>query len=240
MSSVFFTWRNFDKNSLKDEDFHANRIVKSRFYVVGLVLFLVVNNFLMYFYSKGAFPVDYIFFYLHVFFALHIICAVLFLPYPPNVYGFNFNKPKRSFRMIFFVGIILVTTAISVRVYLIYKGHDQFKIHQFLLTRDAYKYVTYYPLSALLQEAVTKGFFQSFFFSLFSDSQPRFKRVLAIGCSSLLFAQCHLALGLVVYLASLVLSIILGYVYEDSRSLFAVTVLHYLTGVTLFFLTNTV
>ncbi len=214
----------------------ANRLKKSSFFLLaifGYTAVYVIGLYLHFVYHLSESIYADI---LYVYFALLVFIGIIELPYHPEHYGFNLKYLKWNLITGITIGAAGALAAILIRIKILVYYNPSFQFYTQNIGFDIMHFLFLYPLIVIVQEIVCKGFFQTYFFSMFS--QHKMKKHIAVIISSFIFALSHLILGGQFFFITLLFSIILGYVYEKSRSLVGVVLLHYLTGVGMFFLSS--
>lgn len=206
---------------------YKNRMKKSVFFMIIIIagfLFDVLGTVLYY---QNIISVDIL---LHSFNLYTIICFALgfvYLPYHPKHYGFNTNKLRFNLLLGFVGGGIGLVLAVGSRLLLVNNGLTDFA---FDFTPKFSYFI--YPVLVVVQDTLTKGYLQSYFVAVF-DNTPH-KKVKAVILSSIIFGIYHIPFGFELAVITFVYSVITGFIYEKSRSLLGVCILHYLTGIGIF------
>ena len=93
-----------------------------------------------------------------------------------------------------------------------------------------------YPITALLQEILTRCFMQNSLSNVFTG---KYKDFLAIIVSSLIFGALHVAHGLNLMIGAFVFLSCLGVYYSKTKNIWGVTLIHYVLGMSVFLLNFT-
>lgn len=227
----FLDRKNHDFHEINQELLYRNRLVKSIFFLIILTGSLTLNTFLLSLFYTQVITGYHVFYGIQVFMLISVILAVIILPYHPRHYGFNLNRLQFNILSGLGVGLLGLAATVLLRVYLVRMG-----ITAYTVTITPFSLIDgllYYPVIVLVQESMTKGFFQSYFVAVFESTS--INRILAIGLGSLIFAQFHLFYGLPIFVFTFVFNCLTGWLYERSRSLVGVWIIHYLMGMGLFF-----
>ena len=153
-----------------------------------------------------------------------VLIGIIVLPYHPSHYGINLNNLKFNLTVCLGLGILGLILTLLIRYFLFIKAGNSdfdfdFSFRFFYLI---------YPLTAIMQEIIIKGFFQSYFVAAFEGL--RYKRLFAILLSSLVFAQLHLIFGFAFVALTFLYSILTGFLYEKTRSIVGISIIHFLIG----------
>lgn len=215
-----------DLNNLRIAE---NRVVKSIFFMISLNGCYILIIICLPLYQSGklsqAETVNSIFAYC----AFTSLLGFVYLPYHPKHYGVNLNNLKYNLFWGLLIGLNLLVISILIRFVLIEQGFTEFEFNP----RQNLFSVSLYPLSALSQEIVIRGFLQSYFFALFRNTKLQY--LLSIGFSSIIFSAFHVMFGYIICILAFIFSIFMGIFYEKTRSLIGVFIIHSLTGLALFY-----
>lgn len=217
--------------AISREKILQNRVKALLYFDVFLGMVFIVYSTLLIAVFKYNLRTEHFPIALDIFMALAIIIGLIFLPYPFKYYGLNFNNIEKSLKQIWIFGAISLTVVIISRVILVKNGFNEYAFN-FKIDKT----IIYYPISAIIQETICKGYLQSHFKSIFSDRA--YGKIAAIILSALIFAQLHLVFGFSIYIITFIYAVITGFLYEETRSVFAVSVIHFIAGVGLFYFNN--
>ncbi len=240
MRKKFKTYLNTKNHSFHDinrELLYKNRLTKSIYFIMLLITACTVNVFIVYYALNKTISlliVDRIF---DLFIYTSLVIGLVVVPYHPRNYGFNLNKLKENLIIGFGLGLVFVGIGISFRLYLSGDGAINFNFNgnmsRFFID------LLYYPLCSFSQEALFRGVFQSYFIAILGKSKRY--RLISIIIPSIIFGQFHILYGgIPVFFGAFALSIMLGFIYERSRSLVAVTIIHFFAGAGLFFFSSAI
>ena len=229
--------KNHSPSEINRELLYKNRLTQSVYFIILLVAACTVNMFMVYYTLSNVISISIVDKIFDVFIFSSLLLGFFILPYHPRHYGFNLNNLRDSIVWGLGLGLVFFATAIGFRLFMVNSGADEFRfdldMHRFL--RDLF----YYTINALAQEALFRGSMQSYFVAVFEKA--RWCKPLAIFIPSVIFAQFHILYGGIwIFAGAFVFSILLGFIYERSRSLVAVTIIHYLTGAGLFFFSSAI
>lgn len=149
--------------------------------------------------------------------------GLFLLPYHPKHYGLNLYNLKQNLSWGIGIGIALSIISVGIRIWLVKMGYKQFEFYPHV---DATLLI--YPIFALSQELVIKGYFQSYFIALLKDNSHG--QYIAILIASLVFGQLHVFMGMPVAAVTFLYALISGIIYEKSRSILGLTIIHTMVG----------
>jgi membrane protease YdiL (CAAX protease family) len=224
--SAFLTKKDHLHEEITTEILYKNRVIKSRFVLMNLLGAFTINIFTFYFYHHKFITLNNVMMLIHLYSAVALLSGFIYLPYHPKYYGFNLNKLSFSLKYGLLIGALCAGVALLVRYNLISGGSSQYTFQFYFI--PTMRMIIIYPFIALMQEAVIKGYIQSYIIALYEGGKN--SRILANVISSLVFAQLHIAFGLDVVLGTFALSLVTGWMYEHTRSLLGSSIIHYLTG----------
>lgn len=203
----------------------------SRFCIINFIISGVVNSLVMSFYYQGTLAAIDVAKLLQFYITIVMIAGIFILPYHPEHYGFNFNKLKFNLIIGFGIGIPGFLCAVLGRYYMVQMGYHEFGFICKSVPAAIIKCILY-PFDSVSQEIVTKGYIQGLLISVFRGY--RFNRILAIICAALLFAQFHLFLGIHSFIIIFLFAFLTGFLYEKSRSVVGIAMIHFFIGAGLF------
>lgn len=151
------------------------------------------------------------------------IAGILLLPYHPKHYGLNLHNLKQNLYWGIGIGIMLSIISVGIRIGLVKLGYKQFAFYPHVDIS-----LLLYPLFALSQELVIKGYFQSYFIALLKENIHG--KYIAILIASLVFGQLHVFMGMPVAAVTFFYALISGIIYEKSRSILGLTIIHTMVG----------
>lgn len=211
---------------------YENRLKKTIFFMLSLILILFLTMTLLSLYIQKVIALNVVYYIYYLVFFLMIIAGIFILPYHPKTYGLNFHRFFFNFKTGLVIGLISFIAIIIIRLLVTRFGFKQLAFDTSIFLPSALHYIFVYPIIAFVQETVIKGFFQSYFFALFDSFKH--KTFMAVFLSSFLFAIFHIFFGMLIAFFSFLYAISTGFLYEKSRSIISVLIIHYLTGVALF------
>ncbi len=201
------------------------------FIISGILGASFVNAVCMFLSYDYAVPVLILVDSVNVYVTLFFVLGLFFMPYHPRHYGLNLNKPRETLGIGLGAGIPSVFIVILIRWYLYNEGMTDFGFNPGL----KFSYVIY-PVFVLAQEVVVKGYLQSYFVVLLG--KYKFGKPVAILISAVIFAQFHLLLGIPIFLFTFGYGVFTGWLYERSRSVTGIALLHFFAGFTLLNFSN--
>ncbi len=221
------------KRRASSSEIHENRVKKSRFVISTLITANLISALGLALHHTNQVPAAWYAGILYLFMLVMLGLGTIVLPYPPRSYGFDFSEWRADLAESLVISALLVALAIVVRIQLVRAGFTLFAYRPPEGWLETVISVPVYLFAALIQEAVTRGYFQSYFVAIFEKGPAN--KVLAITLSSVVFAQFHLMYGLPVFALSFLLSLFLGWLYERRRSILGVTVIHATLGMGMLF-----
>lgn len=221
--------KSYPKQAVPEEVLYYNRQKASRTVIVILTGSLIINLISVYLLVKlSIFPL-FIIRVFELYLLVALLSALYYMPYSFKCYGFTLNRLRFN---------VIIGLSIGVPGFLIALGIAPFCTDfegirlDFFYVFGKILFLLYYLFSAIVQEAVVKGFLQSYFISILSKFKS--KKLLSVFICSIVFAQFHIAFGIPVVIAIFTFSFITGLIYEKSRSLVGVVIIHYLCGLGMF------
>ena len=139
--------------------------------------------------------------------------------YSYKYYGMNFFEFKRNIKYGLTYGFLLGLIVFLIRYYFVSIGMDCFKYSG--ITYDS---LILYPIIAIVQEIVVKGYAQTFLVTTFKGM--KYSKFIATLISALLFAKYHIIFGVIVTLLTFFFGIVTGYIYEKTHSVVGVSIMH--------------
>lgn len=221
------------KPSRPPAELHLNRVKKSRFVISALIGANSIATLGLALHHFYALPAVVYASGIYLYMVMILVLGLFFMPYPPRSYGFQLEQWKSDLRFALIMSAVLVTVALVSRYLLVRAGFDQFRYVPPANVLSACLSVVLYVLATLVQEAVMRGYFQSYFVAVF-EKGPMTKP-LAIVLSSLVFAQFHLIYNLPFAGIAFTFSLVLGAYYEVHRSLLGVVIIHASSGMAMIF-----
>lgn len=223
-----FKWHDTNGDPLPESVLYKIRVAKSVFFITGLILSNTIIALLTAAYSKYHFDISFITRAYDLWFFILLLAGVFYLPYHPRYYGLNLNRLKFNLITGFGVGGICAAIGTAVRIYMIRNGHHEFDYN---FSSGSFILCLTYIISCFLQDTLSRGFFQSYFIAIFPKT--RISRITAIFLTALIFAQFHYIYSFGLALASFIYCFITGFIYEKSRSVVGIIIIHFLTGASL-------
>ena len=201
------------------------RVKKSVYFITILVLSNALISLVATAYNRFNFSINLITKIYDLWFFILIISGIFYLPYHPRHYGLNMNRLKYNLTIGLLIGGTGAFISIMIRIYLIKSGHKEFS---FNLSTRSFILCSAYMVSCFLQDTLSRGFFQSYFVAVFRKN--RWNRPISILLTSLIFAQFHYVYGFNLVIGSFIYCFITGFIYEKTRSVVGITIIHFLTG----------
>ncbi|MEM7181363.1 MAG: CPBP family intramembrane glutamic endopeptidase [Spirochaetota bacterium] len=223
-----YFFRKEKTTNLKKAKVYENRLKQSIFFMFTVNGSYMLSLCCMYMFKEGIITQAIFVRTLFVYITITGLLGILYLPYSPIHFGLNTNRWRWNLKWGLQIGIFTTVLSLLFRFYLVASGRVDYRF-QFSPGWDFYTY----PISVFSQELVIRGYLQSYFVGLFSTSQ--YKRTIAILFSSMIFGVLHLMYGFLVAFMAYVFSILLGFFYEKTRSILGVCIIHFCTGISLFF-----
>ena len=205
-----------------------NRLKAALFIIFALIGTLTINLVITVLYLNNIISFNTYLSVQHFYFFVILVLGIFFFPYHPMNYGFNLNKLKYNLKIGLLFGGFGFLLSVIIRYFLVKNGKTDFSFH---LNFD-YSYLTY-PIVVITQEALIKGYFQSFLITVFDNLKG--SKWYAIIIVSIIFAQMHILFGPCVTIIGFLFSVFTGWFYEKTRSLVGVVIIHYLSGVGLLY-----
>jgi membrane protease YdiL (CAAX protease family) len=233
-AGIFRNRADYHNENIK-EMLYKNGLRESLFLMLAFLGAFIVCNLGMYFYSSKSISNRMFGDLCNGYFFTVVALGFVFLPFSPKKYGFNFNKLKYNLFSGSLIGIAGCLCAVLSRLYLVNNGYREFAFN--VNPTNMLRCLILYPVVAFSQETVTKGYFQTYFVAML-EGMPG-KKTLSIGISSLVFSCFHILFGLPVALFTFIFSFCTGFIYEKSRSLTGVWLIHVLTGLGFFLFSTT-
>ena len=208
-----------------DKVFPQKRALQTLFNI--FVLFAVLITCILVLLSGGnqTLPSGFYTKALDVLFIGALFFGFVFLRYPPEQSGLNFNRLRLNLLFGFCFGAAGLAVAMTGRYYLIQSGSEIFKLN---LSGLSFAYFLLYPITATVQEVVVKGVFQNYFNTVLENNGKN--KFLAVIFSSLIFAQFHLVFGIFIALCAFLFGIVTGMFYQKTRSVVGISIAHFLIG----------
>lgn len=218
-------------HEISKEILYKNRLVKSVYFMLLLIFSFTINVFIVYFNLNGKINGTVAINIIQIYMFIGVALGIILLPYHHKYYGFTLNKLKFNLLTAIPVGLVGLTLSIIVRVYMYKTGGKEFGFYfnPLVFTIRFFSYI----LICIIQEAITKGYFQSYFIAVFDGL--KYNKALSISIASLVFAQFHILYGFHLVLITFVYSVLSGIYYEKSRSLVGVSIVHFFCGAGIFF-----
>lgn len=218
---------NYSLNLISDEIYFKNKVSVAAFVLLTVVIIYTVNLYLVMLFYQNQVP--FLKIYGTIIF-LMLICLILgfsILPYRMADYGLRFDKLKYNVIIGLTYGTAGMAIALTFRYIMVLNGNETMGFHPGLQLFDALS-----PVCAVLQEWITKGYLQTCLISVLGYSKP--KKYAAITVSSLVFAQFHMIMGFQIFILAFIFSFILGIIYEKTRSIIGISIIHFFVGFSLF------
>lgn len=203
---------------------YQNRLTKTAFFWIALLLSNTFTLFSLNLFYEKKLTINQFSDALHIFMTGVIVGAFVLLPYHPKHYGLNFHRFRYNLVWGLAFGGFGFFAALGVRYLLLAWGNENINPSVEMQLPNLVRYI----FVTLAEEIMIKGLFQSYFIALF-DWFP-YKKYLAVGLASLIFAQFHIFLGIPAFLVMFGYSFLSGLWYERSRSIVGVTLLHFIVG----------
>jgi membrane protease YdiL (CAAX protease family) len=204
---------------------YKKRVAKSVFFITAIILSNTLIALLTAAHINYKFDANLITRIYDIWFLILLVFGIFYLPYHPKYYGLNLNKLKYNLIIGFGIGGAGMLIAVIIRLMLIKYGHDEFR---FNFSALSIMLCVLYFFSCFLQEALSRGFFQSYFIAVFTKT--RSNRIIAIFLTALVFAQFHYIYSSGLALASFIYCFSTGFIYEKTRSIAGITIIHFLIG----------
>jgi len=220
-----FKWYDTNGKPLPEEILYGIRVAKSIYFITGLIFSNTLIALLTAGYNKYHFNINLITKAYDLWFFTLLVSGVFCLPYHPKYYGLNLNKLKLNLLLGFGIGGTGALISILIRIHLIRTGNHEF---EFNFSPASFLFCFSYLISCFLQETLSRGFFQSYFIAVFRNNKKN--RVLAIFLTALIFAQFHYIYSFGLALASFIYCFLTGFIYEKTRSVVGITIIHFLIG----------
>lgn len=217
-------------------DVHQNRVKKSRFVISALIGANAISTAGLALHHASILPAAHYAGILYIYMLGMLVLGKLFLPYPPASYGFDFSDWRRDTLEAVGISTLLILFTIAARIELVKAGFSNFAYRPANGVFDTVLSVVLYLAAAMIQEAVTRGYFQSYFVAIFEKGPAN--KILAIVLSSVVFAQFHLVYGFAVAGLSFFFSLFLGWLYERRRSILGVSIVHASLGMGMLFFSH--
>lgn len=220
-----FKWHDTGGELLPENILYRLRVAKSVFFITGLVLSntfiaLLTVGYNKYHYSMNAVTKAY-----DLWFFTLLVAGLFYLPYHPRYYGLNLNRLKYNLAIGFGIGGAGSVIAVLIRIYMVRSGHGEFG---FNFSASSVFFCFTYLVSCFLQDTLSRGFFQSYFIAVFRKT--RLNKVIAIFLTALIFAQFHYIYSFGLALASFIYCFTTGFIYEKTRSVIGIIIIHFLIG----------
>jgi hypothetical protein len=168
---------------------------------------------------------------LQIYFMLITFLGLIFLPYHRQHYGFNLRNLRYNVITGSILGLTGLLLSSSFRYSMYTSGHKEFGFY-FDPLAELVRFSTYL-LFTFSQEAVSKGFFQSYFHAIFDGK--RYQQILTVFLAALVFSQFHLIYDFGLVFVTFIYALVSGFYYEKTRSLVGVFIFHFLSGAGIFF-----
>jgi len=220
-----FKWHDTKGEPLPEKILYRMRVAKSVFFITGLILSNTLIALLTVSYNKYHFNINLVTKAYDLWFFTLLVAGVFVLPYHPRYYGLNLNRLKYNLAIGFGVGGIGAVIAVLIRIHLIRTGNHEF---EFNFSAASFFFCFTYLVSCFLQDTLSRGFFQSYFIAVFRKNKTN--RVIAIFLTALIFAQFHYIYSFGLALTSFIYCFTTGFIYEKTRSVVGITIIHFLIG----------
>ena len=209
--------------------FYKNRFTKVSFVMVASLSILSINTFSLYLYFEKILSIFWVINAINILTVIIFSAGLYFVPYHIRHYGLHKEKMGRNVLIGLCVGLALFVPACWYRSVMLHNGYDIYRIS--ITAGSIVNLLLLYPLSAFIQELVVKGYLQTALVSIFGKKKSG--KFAAIILSSLVFCQLHIHYNMYmphIILFAFLFSVVTGYIFEKTRSVIGITVIHYLCG----------
>jgi len=220
-----FKWHDTKGELLPENVLYKIRVAKSIFFITGLILSNTFIALLTAGYNKYNFDINLVTKAYDLWFFLLLVAGLFYLPYHPRYYGLNLNNLKYNLAIGFGIGGLGAAAAIIIRIYLVKTGHHEF---EFNFSAVSIFFCFTYMISCFLQDTLSRGFFQSYFIAVFRKNRQN--RILSIFLTALIFAQFHYIYSFGLALTAFIYCFLTGFIYEKTRSVLGITIIHFFIG----------
>ncbi len=228
-----FRWHDTKGVPLPENILFSMRVAKSVFFITGLILSNTIIALLTAAYNTYHFDVNLVTRAYDIWFFTLLVAGLFYLPYHPRYYGLNFNRLKYNLAIGFGIGGAGAVICTFLRIYLIRSGNHEFGYN---FSISSFSLCFTYLISCFLQDTLSRGFFQSYFIAVFRKN--RTNRFIAIVLTALIFAQFHFIYSFGMALGSFIYCLITGFIYEKSRSVVGIIIIHFLIGASMIHFSN--
>jgi membrane protease YdiL (CAAX protease family) len=209
-------------------------IVGSAPFIVFVVGLVAVNAALLLLFLNGTIPSMTAF---HVFNLYMLVFVVLFIVKSPQSVAYHLRHARRPVKKIAVGsagGLLALLAALGAR-YLSSLFTGKPPVLSFQLTIINLLAVLYYFASVVIQEIITRSFCQNTLVRLLG--RITYRKQIAILIVALIFAFSHIIHGPYVAACIFIFALLLGGLYDRTRSLIMVVLIHFFAGLGFFLLT---
>jgi len=151
--------------------------------------------------------------------------------------GFRLKKPWKQMRIFVYISVVCVLLLVLIKFAIQASGISFFPegvpFWDWGQWESRKLSLIIYPFTVLIQEIIARCVMQESLYYIFSD---KYKSLLSILASSLIFGVVHIAHGFYFMLVAFIMLCMLGTLYEKTRNLWGVALVHLVLGVCVVFL----
>jgi len=219
------------KEEITEALLYKNRFMKSGFIILSILGALSISQISLSLVTKDIITIKSYSDLVNYYTVFVFITGLFILPYHFSHYGLNNKNLKLNLILGLTIGSVLAAIVIFLRIYSANNGVASSAFTFKLKFTDIV-----YPLFVLSQEMVMKGYIQGYFIILFGEGRKN--KFTAIFIASWIFAMLHSAFGIYVFMLVFLYAILTGYLFEKTRSVIGVSIIHYAAGAALYYFSS--